>query len=82
MFTLKNNIAQDEQLKQASITSYQLKEQYIHQQKVQEQQMSYQHAVMMEEELRIFRRDQLLKQQSQQKEILFEVSQFTLNIFF
>ena len=60
------------------MTSSQLRDQYSEQQKMQEQQATYQHKIMMEEELRIFRRNQLVKRQTQQKEMLFEVLHLTL----
>ncbi|XP_047142062.1 serine/threonine-protein kinase TAO3 isoform X1 [Hydra vulgaris] len=68
----KQKLKKDEQLKRASLTSYQLKEQYLHHHKTQEQNLRIQHANDFEEQLRIFRREQLLKQQKQEKENLYE----------
>ncbi|XP_065663747.1 serine/threonine-protein kinase TAO3 isoform X2 [Hydra vulgaris] len=68
----KQILKKDEQLKRASVTSSQLREQYTDQQKIQEQQTAFQHKIMVEEELRKFKKSQILKRQAQQKEMLYE----------
>lgn len=62
--------------KRASLTNTQLKEQYVQHQKKQEAMKLDEHKMLMDEELRRFRREQLALRQALEKHLLIEVSGF------
>lgn len=66
-------------MKRASVTSSQLKEQYNQHQKQQEMLKANEHVATMEEELRKFRRDQLMQRQTLEKHLLIEVQYWYIN---
>lgn len=68
----KQQLKQDGQSHRASITSSQLKEKYTYHQKEEELKKSNEHVIKMAEELRKFRREQLIQRQSLEKHLLME----------
>lgn len=67
---------QEEVNKRASLTNTQLKEQYVQHQKQQEAMKLDEHKMLMDEELRRFRREQLALRQALEKHLLIEVCDF------
>ena len=66
-------------MKRASVTAEQLKEQYNQHKKQQEMMKANEHGVFMEEELRRFRRDQLVQRQLLERHLLIE-ARITFNL--